>query len=282
MSRIESASSINTYLHCPRQYYYSYKESLPRSESIATITGKVIHSTLENFYNLSVNGISKEDYMEKFQERLVTLFNQEWAASIPKLLNLGIEKADIQKYYSDALGMLHNFASKIISEIEDRMTLGEDFEKAFNSIKPETELFIESPEYKIRGYIDAVHETNGEITLIDYKTSKRDIVTPEYLRQLSIYALLYSENFNKVPKDVGLYFIRTGTTKKVKADESLLTQAKMDCKTIHEKTVSDNIEDYPRNLGPHCNGKFFNCDFYDVCFGNKTKEEFIKEKTKED
>ena len=64
MTRVESASSINTYFHCPRQYYYSYKLELPRKDSIATITGKAMHTTLERFYKLNLIGINKENYIE--------------------------------------------------------------------------------------------------------------------------------------------------------------------------------------------------------------------------
>ena len=277
MTRVESASSINTYFHCPRQYYYSYKLELPRKDSIATITGKAMHTTLERFYKLNLIGINKENYIEEFQHRLVILFNEVWTGSIPSLIALSKNKEDIIKYYSDALGMLNNFASKIIDEINKKIEGGEGIEIAFEKIKPESEVFLTSERYKVRGYIDAIHTNNDEITILDYKTSKSDIPPAEYIRQLSLYVLLYFENYGKMPDKTALHYLRTNVVRIINVDESTLMQAKMDCEYIHSKTVSDDIKDYPRNLGSWCNGGI-KCDFYEVCFGINRLDNFIPEK----
>lgn len=274
MTRVESASSINTYLHCPRQYFYSYKLELPRKDSIATITGKAMHTTLERFYNLGTNGIDKENYIEEFQQRLVTLFNEVWAGNIQSLLNLAKNKEDIIKYYSDALGMLNNFASRIIDDLNKKMDDQTSLELAFERIKPETEVFLTSEKYKVRGYLDAIHTDNDEVIILDYKTSKSDIPSAEYIRQLSLYSLLYFENFGKLPNKAALHFLRTGAIRSINVDESTITQARMDCEYIHARTVSNEIKDYPRNLGPWCNGAI-KCDFYEVCFGVNKITDFV-------
>ena len=63
-----------------------------------------------------------------------------------------------------------------------------------NKLKPKTEVFFISEKHNVRGYIDAIHEDeNGEVIIIDYKTSKRDHLSDEYKLQLAIYALMVGE-----------------------------------------------------------------------------------------
>lgn len=272
MVRLESPNSINTYKQCPRKYFYSYKMKMPRSDSIFTIRGKAVHDALELFYKLGPMGVHQENYLREFKERLMSLFNASWAKYVPKLLKLNIEKKEIQRTYEESLPMLDNFFSFVVNQLNKRINDGENFEEAFSVIAPVTEMYLKSPTYNIQGYVDAVHHIDGEIEIIDYKTSRRDHMSPEYRRQLAIYALVYKELHGKMPSKVSLLFLRQGTHRSLNVDESLLLEAKKDCEWIHTKTVSESLDDYPRGMGPLCNW----CDFYEVCFKGKDIEELRK------
>jgi DNA helicase II / ATP-dependent DNA helicase PcrA len=269
MVRIESPNSINVFKQCPRKYYYSYKLKLPRKDSIATLTGKAVHDAAEHFYKLGLEGVSKENYRAEFRQRLMSLFNDNWQKIVPDLLKLGIETEVIKKHYEDSFGMLENFFSFVIDKLHQRTNTGKTFEEAFEEITPATELYLKSPTYKIQGYVDAIHKEADGFHILDYKTSKRDHVSPDYRRQLAIYALVYQELHGVAPSRVGLLFLRAGTHKDIAVNENLLLEAKKDCEWIHTQTGSDHVDDYPKRLNPLCKWKTGQCDFYDSCFEKK-------------
>jgi CRISPR/Cas system-associated exonuclease Cas4 (RecB family) len=266
MVRIESPSSVNTYFQCPRKYYYSYKLKLPRTDSIATITGKSVHDALEKFFVLGSLGMTQENYVSEFQHRLMSQFNDIWAKAIPSLLKLNINKDTITKHYNDTMGMLRNFAGHVINQINAEMKKGKTFQKAFSHVKPQTEIHLTSDTHMVQGYVDALHEKDDFIKVVDYKTSKRDHMSEDYRRQLAIYALLYHENFNKLPNKVGLYFLRQGTERDLDVDFGLVEEAKEALKKVHESTNSELIEDYPKEKSPLCKWSTGQCDFYESCF----------------
>ncbi len=271
MSRIESASSINTFRSCPRKYFYHYKLGLPSKDSIATINGTAVHTALENFFTLDANTLSFNHYEQELRNHLLNSFNQAWIESVPKLSALAEDKETIKTYYQDSLHMLDQFLILFSQKLKLLMN-GKGLSGAFEILKPETELAIMSEKHKVRGYIDAVHKTDGEITILDYKTSRSDEVSEDYKLQLAIYVLLYHEQFGKMPDKVGLYFLRHGAQKFVPITEDLVNFAKQECETVHTNTVSELIEDYPKNLGPLCKW----CDYKDFCFGQKTLATYQK------
>ena len=77
-SRLESPSSINTFRQCKRKYYYQYIEKLPTKGSIHLVRGNIVHSTLEDFYDLSIEGINSENYMQGFKMMLQKEFVRQW------------------------------------------------------------------------------------------------------------------------------------------------------------------------------------------------------------
>lgn len=274
MSRIESPNSINTYELCPRKYYYTYKLKLPRKKSIAMITGKAVHDCLERFYSISLEGINEENYIFEFKQVLFNLFNESWAKAVPSLLKLEDDKDTIRDYYEQSLDMLNNFLVHVVDKVNGSIKEGLDVVRAFLKLRPKTEIYFVSEKYRVQGYVDAIHEDGDEITIIDYKTSKRDYISDEYKRQLAIYALLHYEMFGSYPKKVGLFFLRHGTEKIINVDEGLIEMAKEVCCEIHTKTVSDDIKNYPRSFSILCKWNSGRCDFYDICFEQKSLDDF--------
>ena len=43
---------------------------------------------------------------------------------------------------------------------------------SFQRLTPRAEVEYKSPTYGVRGFIDAIHEKDGHVVLMDYKTSK--------------------------------------------------------------------------------------------------------------
>ena len=129
----------------------------------------------------------------------------------------------------------------------------------------------------VRGFIDAIHELDGNVLLMDYKTSKNGHISDEYRLQLAIYALLYEENHGRKPDYVGIDFLKS-MEQLLKVDEDLVKHAKFEVEQIHASTTSDDVVEYPQRPSPLCKWRTGQCDFYDVCFGGVASDEFRKRK----
>ncbi len=270
--RVESPSSMNTYFQCPRKYYYSYILKLRSDPNIYQIRGNVVHSALEDFFKLEINEVEESEFYDVFRLRLIELFNKHWVTALGKLMKINMSKEEIKKYYVESLDMLNNFLYRFCTKIDKEMKVL-SLSEAFNKLKPIAEMRYFSQEYKVQGYIDAIHEIDGEISLWDYKTSKRDKMSDEYYLQLGIYAMMYYEKHKVYPKKVGVDFLLHGE-RAIEVDEKLISNAKEKCVKIHSSTSSNDIKDYPQNITGLCKWKTGQCDHYDACFGQKKLGDF--------
>ncbi|MFP4524719.1 MAG: RecB family exonuclease [Candidatus Woesearchaeota archaeon] len=276
--RVESPSSINMYKQCPRKYYYRYVERLPTGTSIHLIRGNVAHKVLEDFYDLAL----EEDRTRNFRFlhlRLLKLFTVQWKRSKDELEGLGMDDQELQGYFDETVMMLQNWFNRFKKRMQARMANGEEFHEAFRNLTPKREAEYRSEEFMVRGYIDYIHEVDGNTLVMDYKTSKRDHISDEYKLQLAIYALLYEEKHGVKPDYVGIDFLKS-IEKMLPVDDELLQHARFELEQIHASTGSDHLEDYPMRPSPLCKWRTGQCDYYDLCFGGKTVEEYRAEHKK--
>ncbi|MBC8444464.1 PD-(D/E)XK nuclease family protein [Candidatus Woesearchaeota archaeon] len=254
--RIQSPSSINTYRQCPRKYYYSYIEKIKTLPNIHLLRGSALHKVLEDFFNIDVSNVSKENY--EFELGIIAheSFKREWETKRDELSKLGLQDAQLAFYYKESKDMLDNWLKRFF----DKLKKEEEFVSGFERIKPLTEVYFKSEEHGLQGFIDAIEDVEGKISLIDYKTSKRDHMSEDYRLQLAIYALMYYEKYDKLVAKVGIDFLRHGE-RYLDVDEELLEFARQEAKMIHENTVSDDKSDYPIKESPLCGW----CDFENMC-----------------
>jgi len=266
MRRIESPSSINTYKQCPRKYFYQYIEELETSPSIHLIRGKIAHSVLEDFFKLDINKISK-NYDFEFKIILHDLLGQHWRAAKEELSTLGLTDSKVNFYLEETKQMIQFWLLDLLQNL-NCLVKENSLANAFDTLRPRTELYLCSKKHGVQGYIDAVHEIDGKIKLIDYKTSKRDHINDAYRLQLAIYALLYEEEYGKRPDEVGIHFLKF-CEKSFCVDEKLTAHASSECSQMHKNTVSDDMHDYPKNKTPLCKWHSGQCDFFNECNKNQ-------------
>jgi len=266
MREVQSPSSINTYLLCPRKYFYTYIAELPRKESINLIRGKIAHNVLEDFFDLDVNVISKENCEQEFRIILFDLLKQKWIGKKKQIFNLNLRNEEIGFYFRETQLMLDNWLHGFIDKLDTSNLI-----ESFNNLKPRREERFFSDKYKVQGFIDAIHE-GEEIKIVDYKTGKRFEINGEIRRQMGIYALLYKEKNGVVPNKAVVNFLKFGE-KEIEIDDALLDDAKKICFDIRQLTESDDIADYPIKIGPLCRWKTGQCDFYEHCFEEKDLKE---------
>lgn len=270
--RVESPSSINTFRQCPRKYYYQYIEKLPTGTSIHLIRGSVVHSALEDFFDADLADEVAQSF--KFLHlRILSLFTRHWKKNQPQLQKLELSVEELQAFFDESIMMLQNWFDRFKAKMLKRIDRGESFAEAFRALTPRREVEYKSEEYMVKGYIDVVHEIDGQTVVLDYKTSKKDEITDEYRLQLAIYAMLYEEKHGFRPSFVGIDFLKS-IEKIIPVDEDLIKHAQFEIEQVHASTGSNHIGEYPQRPSPLCKWKTGQCDFYDVCFGGMSNVAF--------
>ncbi|MGM5480548.1 MAG: RecB family exonuclease [Nanobdellota archaeon] len=265
--KMQSPSSINMYLQCPRKYFFRYKLRMPTKPSIHLVRGSVAHLALEKFYSI-VPEVVGDEYKKNLKTILLQLLDKCWGESKEEFDELDISKDQIEEFYIQTRMMMENHLELIFNRLDAKIKKGKTFPEAFSEITPDVEAEYISWDHYVKGFIDIVENDEGKVRLMDYKTSKKNILNDQYRLQLAIYAMLYKEKHNKLPDEVGIYFLKfKGADEEIalKADEELYQHAVFHIEQIHLSTSSDNIGEYPQQKSPLCNW----CDYYDYCFKKK-------------
>ena len=176
-----SASSLQSYLHCPAKFYYSYicgleedKEALDSMDN--GMLGTVFHSLMQWIYSKSVDGKSQDgqtpreaiddayiasfltkDGRKKLREKITVLIREQ-------LHSLEIKGRDIV-----TRDIIEEYAVKTLSY--DRELL--KTEKSLEVIGLESKLEAMFNGFKFYGIIDRVDRLgSGRVRIVDYKTGK--------------------------------------------------------------------------------------------------------------
>lgn len=257
---MQSASSIKIYKTCPRKYYYQYIKKLPTKPSIHLIRGNITHKVLEEFFEIDVNTLTNKNFKQKLKNRIQKLLIHYWKKSSDLLSILDISNNSKIKYFEETMLMLLKWVDDFCNKLEKQQgTLQERFKK----LTPLRELYYKSDVLSVQGFIDAIEHVNGEVRLMDYKTSNNFDIE-EHKLQLAIYTTLYYEKHGRLPDKVGIYYLKMGECL-IDCDHSLVELAKKEVMEIHEKTISEKIENYPKKPGPLCKWSNGCCDFYHIC-----------------
>jgi len=138
-------------------------------------------------------------------------------------------------------------------------------QEAFLTLTPIREQRYQSDAYSVQGFIDAIHQLEDEVHIIDYKTNASLDFKDSIRLQLAIYALLYFEKHGKIPSKVGIFFLRH-KLKLMKVDEELMNLAKEEIGLVHAHTSKTQERvDYPKSISPLCKWSTGQCDFFEAC-----------------
>jgi ATP-dependent helicase/DNAse subunit B len=268
--RTLSPSSINLYKQCPRKFFYQYILRLPTKPSIHLIRGSIVHEVLEKFFSLNPDDISKEDYKFFFKSYLTANLFKLWKNNQKKLAALKMTNYQLEQYLVDSQNMLTNFVDMFSSKLKKRITMTGSFDQAFKELTPIVEEKLVNEELGVMGYVDAIHNIDDKVIIIDYKTSSKDHLSPEYKLQLAIYALMYKRKYGLMPNKVGINFLKFGE-QFLDVDQKMLDDAKQEIEFVHEQIKSREIRDYPKHESGLCKWSTGQCDFYEVCMKDKIK-----------
>jgi len=266
--RIQSPSSINTFKQCPRKYYYHYILNLPTKPSIHTLRGNVVHEVLEDFFDIDISSINLTNYPHELRKHAQSVFLKKWQANRVQLRGF-LPTADQEKFFfSESLLMVSNWLEQFLERV--RTSQSSNFQDIFQKLIPAREQQYISPKLSVRGFIDAIEQNGDEVRIIDYKTNAYLDISEEQRLQLGIYSVLYHEKHGKLPNKVGIFFLRS-KPKFISVTQELLDHTVFEINLVHEKTQSVLIDDYPLKTSGLCKM----CDFYSMCFKQKSLAEFI-------
>lgn len=260
--RLESPSSINTHRQCPRKYYYQYIQKLPVKNNIHFVRGKMVHDTLEHFFDVE---LSDDFTFDDLNKHLKKEFVKYWNQYADEMDGLGLSEMDKALYLDDTVKMISNYFAIVSEKLNKVMdSKGVSLAEAFKIITPIRESLLKCEDLQVRGYADAIETEDGRVRIIDYKTSKKNQMTPDYELQVSIYALLYKIMNGVVPHEVGILLLKHGYID-MKVDEDMLRDAQAAIEQHHACVLSDDMTDYERRESGLCKWRSGQCDFYDVC-----------------
>ncbi|GAB6121584.1 PD-(D/E)XK nuclease family protein [Dysgonomonas termitidis] len=218
-----SASSINTYLNCPLQFYFSVVENMEEEDEIAETVeastfGTIFHSIMEWLY-------------EPFKSKMVTADLLHNISKNNKLLTEMIERSFAGNYFkSEKVKRLtgQNYLTGEVLRKYIRQVLATD-------AKLTPFIYIDSEErirkdyllpsgkvVSLKGIIDRVDEVKGHTRIIDYKTGKgvlrykkmEDLFDkemkdrPKAVMQVFMYSHLYLLDHPDKILEPGIYYLR--------------------------------------------------------------------------
>ena len=259
-----SPSKINTYLKCPREFYYNYIAKLPQKKTIHLFRGTLVHQILEDLFKKQFKTLPQ---WEKGIPKLWVQgqFEDGWEEKIAKHKWLWEvhTKEEMDSMYKETEALLQNFVDSVNKKLTEMVDwkIFKNKQQAWNAVAPKyAEKWVKSKEYAIVGVVDVVcNDFDGGTTLLDYKTSKRygAYLPEEYYRQLIIYAFLYTLEMGEMPNFVGVNYLRFDDTFFVKVNQQVLDEAKDLIKMVHDcikerEEYEDRYEQKPQNLCKWC------------------------------
>lgn len=242
-----SPTSINTYLQCPRLYYYRFilKGGAYQKDPVM-IKGEIMHKVLQEFFD-DDPPLILEDPREWAFARMRRLLRTHWHARHDDFEPLGLSDQEQSFHLKDCEDMAEHWLGQFLAQTKP----GREFPASFADLRPIREHELFDPELEIRGFADAVIERNGEVQIIDYKTSSKFEITREHRLQLGIYAWLYRRCHGKTPAKAGILFLREGLHM-IAVDDFLLRHAEEQCRLVRNATQSSDMKDYPQGQGYLC------------------------------
>ena len=290
-----SPSKINTYMKCPREFYYKYIAKIPEKKTIHLFRGTLVHAVLEDLFKKQFKSFKQwEDGSPAawMQEQ----FETRWEKDIDSkfwLKDLHTEE-EMAAMKVETEALLQNFVGSVDKKLNEMVEwkIYKSKYQAWNSVAPKyAEKWVKSNDYAVIGIVDAVcNDFDGGTTLLDYKTSKRygPYLPEDYYRQLIIYAFLYTLEMGDMPNFVCVNYLRFDDTFYVKVNQGVLDEAKEIIMFVHDALKErmedeDKYEQKPQNLCKWCSfykGNGGTCDVeipkWKPKFGSGKKKKYAK------
>lgn len=183
-----SASALNTYAKCPRQFQFNYILRIPQKMSASAIAGSNVHRALEEFHQRYA-----DDWRTRSLEDLMAVYDETRAT---------------KRFASDEeAASWREREERILRQYLDSEKPKDGEPKHFEA---EFRVRFEDLDAEFQGFIDRIDEhDDGSLEVIDYKTGRREtpnkVVAEDF--QMPLYVLAMEERGERV-QAVSMYWMR--------------------------------------------------------------------------
>lgn len=221
-----SASSINTYITCPLQFYFRYLGELEQPDELSetvenNVFGNIFHQVMAALYEPYVGKIVQEDDFkvlinnkDKINELIALAFAQHYF-NLPKGQTIELEGNNL-------------LIAKVIRKYVIQLLKKDSTRPPFRYIAGEkyckTKLSTLYGDVRLHGVIDRIDEQEGSLHIMDYKTGRGQLSfrnwdevfsheleyskRPTYVLQTFLYGLLYKEVSDSTNLTPGICYIK--------------------------------------------------------------------------
>jgi putative RecB family exonuclease len=240
-----SPSRISDFTNCPQLYKYRAILNLPEKISLDAERGKLVHSILEDLFELPRT--------ERTHESALDLLPIKWAEHLTEKPELGAEIGDEKEWKDRVSALLSTYFS-----LEDPRS----FDATYRELHLERD-FKEN--VYLHGYVDRLDiAPTGEVRIVDYKTGKspRPGWEDKALFQLRVYALLYWRNEGTLPKLLQLIYLGNSQILRSNPTEAELLSTERKLNAIADEILTAIEKDYfPTRKSKLCDW----CSFKTMC-----------------
>ena len=212
-----SATSLNTYLHCPLQFYFEYVLGLREREVVSEEfekeeIGSFVHLVLSEYFKGRIGSMLTEKEMN--------------LREFGKIFHKHFE----EQYGKDPAGEIYLLRNQVKRHLEDfikNYQLVKIKEFRTKILELEREIHVKKDSFKFRARLDRVEKRDDRTVIIDYKTSaNRNTLTINYNKldltnrdswckaigslQLPFYLLAYSTLTGEKPEKIDCMFLLLG------------------------------------------------------------------------
>jgi len=221
-----SASSINTFIDCPLQFYLTKVEDVEQAEEVletveANMFGTLFHAVMENLYKPYKGQLMQENDFDRLItnslqiDKEITLafainyFKKKNNAIVPLEGNNLLIASVLRKYIKQVLKIDKKHAPFKYISSEERCSIQYPIQSGAMKVN-------------LKGFIDRVDEKEGHIRILDYKTGsgKLDFKNmdevfehnkenrPKFVLQTFLYGIFYKEQAQGKTITPGIYYMR--------------------------------------------------------------------------
>jgi putative RecB family exonuclease len=222
-----SATKLVTYQNCPQAYSFRYERGISSPGAFGSPDlGNALHQAL---------AIAYRDFDYNNHKPTEEWFEKCWNACLGKLPETQIlEGRKIIKRYFDTFVKPLDVMPRPLG-IESKIKATVQFENI---------------EFALNGRYDRLDNANGELELIDYKTTK-NITTPDSVDvQLGLYYLALQQVYHQSLKRLTLIFLRAGESLSFEVTEAHQVQVQALISGLALRLRNDS--EWEPSTGEHC------------------------------
>jgi ATP-dependent helicase/DNAse subunit B len=212
-----SATSLNTYLYCPLQFYYEYVLGLREREVVSEEfekeeIGSFVHLVLSHYFKGKTGSVltEKEMDLKEFEKIFHKHFEEQYGKDPTGEIYL--LRNQVERHLKD---FIKNYQVPKVKEFQTKI------------LALEQRIDVVKDSFKLGARLDRVEKRAERIVIIDYKTSaNKNYLTIHYNKldlknrdswseaigslQLPFYLLTYSTLTGEKPENIGCMFLLLG------------------------------------------------------------------------